>query len=98
MVSVTGVRRRHRCDGADGANGGHVDHGAVPVAQGVLVALRGYGVDDAFGELLGVGYRHHLEVHAVATSLVKLAAGHAPSDRADAVVDAHWGALLGGAE
>jgi len=63
----------------------------LDTALGVLVALRRYREQDAFGELSGAAQRHQVPVFALASALVKLVTGerepgrnpaaHAPAHR-----------------
>jgi hypothetical protein len=70
----------------------------LDLAEGVLVGLRRYSTEAAFGELVDVAHRHDVTVSAVASALVALATGDI--DASDmhpvemAIAQHHWGDVL----
>lgn len=76
---------------------GHVPEGrrVLDLAQGILIGLRRYSPEAAFGELLAVAHRNDITVSAAAATLVGLATGF--TDAADfdaAIAEQEWGSLL----
>lgn len=69
----------------------------LDTALGVLVALRRYREQDAFGELLGAAQRHQVPVFALASALVKMVAGEPVLGRnpaAQAAAQQEWHDLV----
>ncbi|WP_083406243.1 ANTAR domain-containing protein [Mycolicibacterium rutilum] len=70
----------------------------LDTAEGVLIALRHYTVDEAFREMVRAAQQHRVPLFALADALVS-AAGGRPAARdgaARTAVIAEWGALLAG--
>jgi hypothetical protein len=70
----------------------------LDLAEGVLVSLRRYSPEAAFGELVAVAHRHDITVSAVAAALVALATGDIeatePNPIEAAIAQHAWGGLL----
>ena len=67
----------------------------LDLAEGILIGLRRYSPEAAFGELLAVAHRNDITVSAAAATLVGLATGF--TDAADfdaAIAEQEWGSLL----
>ena len=70
----------------------------LDLAEGVLVGVRRYSPEAAFGELVAVAHRHDITVSAVAAALVALATGDIEAtdlNPIEAAIALHaWGSLL----
>ena len=70
----------------------------LDLAEGILIGLRRYSAEAAFGELVGVAHRHDITVSAAASALVELATGDTDPANFHRVVVAiaqhEWGSLL----
>lgn len=72
----------------------------LDLAEGVLVSLRRYSPEAAFGELVAVAHQHDITVSAAAGALVALATGVTeatdgnPVEVEVAVAQHAWGSLL----
>lgn len=67
----------------------------LDLAEGILIGLRRYSPEAAFGELLAVAHRNDITVSAAAATLVGLATGF--TDAADfhpEIAQQEWGSLL----
>ncbi len=70
----------------------------LDLAEGILIGLRRYSAEAAFGELVAVAHRHDITVSAAASALVELATGG--NDPADfhrvvvAIAQHEWGSML----
>jgi AmiR/NasT family two-component response regulator len=70
----------------------------LDAAKGVLVALRRYGMSEAFSEILAVAAEYHVGPLAVSRALIDLAEGHDVGYTNASQEAAHraWGPLLAG--
>jgi len=70
----------------------------LDLAEGILIGLRRYSAEAAFGELVAVAHRHDITVSAVASALVELATGGTDSSdfhRVEVAIARHqWGSML----
>lgn len=69
----------------------------LSAAEGVLVALRRYSLDEAFAEIVQMAQRHSVAPLQLADALVTIAENDSSRDLDDALiaaVDQSWGALL----
>lgn len=67
------------------------------VAKGVLIAIRGYSMGDALGELVEVAEQNGVGTLALARALVALAATDVPAQTDDAAAvaaETAWGLLF----
>lgn len=71
----------------------------LDTAEGVLIALRRYHLNQAFIELARTSRRHAIPLTSLADALVALAQGQSTAEcekRAVHIAEATWGALLDG--
>ena len=71
---------------------------SLGAAEGVLVALRGCRLDDAFSDIVQTAKRHNVAPMELADALVAIAENDVTrelDDRVVAAVDQAWGTLLG---
>jgi len=70
----------------------------LDLAEGILIGLRRYSTEAAFGELVAVAHRHDITVSAAASALVELATGVTDTGEftplALAIAQHEWGSLL----
>jgi hypothetical protein len=69
----------------------------LDTAEGVLIALRGCTLNQAFVEIVQTAKAHNVSTLSVADALVALAQGQSPQDGQDAAFDtarATWGHLV----
>ncbi|OBI74342.1 ANTAR domain-containing protein [Mycobacterium sp. E740] len=68
----------------------------LDTAEGVLIALRHYSVDEAFREIIRAAKQHQVPLFTLADALVSAASGNAegPHTAARTAVLAEWGPLL----